>query len=72
MGIAQTQKTSFEDRLARINSGGPNTMGDIHVGPVDEEMIYGDKKGKKPKKSNVVRVKSKKGSVAPAATANTI
>lgn len=56
MAQARTQKTSFEDRLARINSGGPNTMGEVHVGPVDDEVVY----GKKSRNQNVVRVNPKK------------
>ena len=56
MAKAQAQKTSFEERLARINSGGPNTMGEVHVGPVDEAVVY----GKKSRSDNVVRVKGRK------------
>jgi hypothetical protein len=62
--MAQAQRTSFEERLARINSGGPNTMGEVHVGPVDEAMVY----GKKSRNDNVVRVKPKKNKKAAKAT----
>lgn len=56
MGMAQAQKQSFEDRLARINTGSANTMGEVHVGPVDEETARNPKKTR----PNVVRVKPKK------------
>ncbi len=34
--MADTQRASFEDRLKRIKSGGPNTMGEILVGAVED------------------------------------
>ena len=54
MAIAQVQRQSFEDRLKRINSGGPNTMGEVHIGPRDEENA------RKGKANNTVRVKKSK------------
>lgn len=60
MGMAQAQRQSFEDRLARISQGAPNTMGDVHVGPVDEEAARGNRR----RSANVVRVKPKKAKEA--------
>ena len=54
MAIAQVQRQSFEDRLKRINSGGPNTMGEVHIGPRDEENA------RKGKANNTVRMKKSK------------
>jgi hypothetical protein len=34
--MAEQHRQTFEDRLARIKSGGPNCMGTIHYGPRDE------------------------------------
>jgi hypothetical protein len=35
-GISEQHRQTFEARLARIQNGGPNTMGTLHVGPRDE------------------------------------
>ena len=57
MAIAQAQKQGFEERLSRIKKGGANTMGEVHIGPRDEDRA---KKGAAP---NTVRLKRKKNSV---------
>jgi len=49
-----TQRTGFEDRLNRINKGGANTMGEVHIGPRDED------RARKGKADNTVRMKKKK------------
>ena len=54
MAMAQVQRQSFEDRLARINKGGDNTMGAVQIGPRDEESA------RTGKAKNTVRVKAKR------------
>ncbi len=54
MSVGKEQKNSFEDRLKRINKGAPNTMGEVHIGPRDEE------RSRKGKANNTVRMKSRK------------
>ncbi len=49
------QRQGFEDRLARIQKGGVNTMGEVHIGPRDEVRA-----SKKSKPANTVRMKKKK------------
>lgn len=41
----ERQKKEFSERLRRISAGGENTMGQIYVGPVDEEAVR--KKGRR-------------------------
>lgn len=57
MGIAKEQREGFDKRIAKIRKGGSNTMGEVHIGPVDEAQVYGKKKGKA---TNTVRMKKKK------------
>lgn len=52
--MAQGQRQTFEERLSRIRHGGANTMGEVHIGPVEE------KRGRSKPAPNTVRVKSKK------------
>ena len=54
MARSNAQLTGFEDRLSRIKKGGANTMGEVHIGPRDEERARTGKSG------NVVRMKKKK------------
>lgn len=56
MAIAKEQRDGFDQRISRIKKGGPNTMGEVHIGPVDEAKVYGKKKGKA---TNTVRMKKK-------------
>ena len=44
MATINLQKDEFQDRLARIRKGGPNTAGTIHIGPVDEDVLLGRKR----------------------------
>lgn len=60
MGLANEQRDGFDRRISRIKKGGANTMGEVHIGPVDEAQVYGKKKGKA---TNTVRVKKKKQNV---------
>lgn len=53
MNIGQVQRDGFEERLMRIQKGGANTMGEIQIGPRDD-----NERSSKP--SNTVRVKRKK------------
>ena len=57
MATARATHQSFEDRLNRINRGAPNTMGEVHIGPRDEE------KARSGKATNTVRLKTKKKKV---------
>ena len=57
MGTARATHQSFEDRLNRINKGAANTMGEVHIGPRDEETARSGKS------TNTVRLKSKKKKV---------
>ncbi len=57
MGTARARQQTFEDRLNRINKGAPNTMGEFHIGPRDEE------KARDGKATNTVRLKAKKKKV---------
>lgn len=54
MSISNAQRSGFDDRLSRIKKGGANTMGEVHIGPRDEE------RARKGKNENVVRMKKKK------------
>ena len=54
MAIADTQRKGFEDRLSRIKKGGVNTMGEVQIGPRDENQP------RKSKPTNTVRIKRKK------------
>ena len=54
MSMTHEQKYSFEKRLSRIRKGAANTMGEVHIGPRDEE------KARTGKHSNTVRLKGKK------------
>ncbi len=58
MSISNAQRDGFDKRISLIKKGGPNTMGEVHIGPVDEAQVYGKKKGKA---SNTVRMKKKRG-----------
>lgn len=53
MSIGTAQRQSFDDRIKRIGTSAPNTMGEIHIGPRDEEVARGGKI------SNTVRLKKK-------------
>ncbi|MEM7719898.1 MAG: hypothetical protein AAF222_11910 [Pseudomonadota bacterium] len=57
MSLANDQRDGFDKRIAKIRKGGSNTMGEVHIGPVDEAQVYGKKKGKA---TNTVRIKKKK------------
>ena len=57
MSLANAQRDGFDKRIQKIRKGGSNTMGEVHVGPVDEAQVYGKKKSKA---TNRVRVKKKK------------
>ncbi|MBT8459807.1 MAG: hypothetical protein HKP37_10190 [Boseongicola sp.] len=57
MATAKATHQSFEDRLNRINKGAANTMGEVHIGPRDEQ------KAREGKATNTVRLKSKKKKV---------
>lgn len=54
MARGNAQIGGFEDRLSRIKKGGANTMGEVHIGPRDEEQA------REGKAQNVVRMKKKK------------
>ena len=45
--MADGNKEAFQERIQRIQSGGPGTMGEILVGPPDEEALRNSKKSKK-------------------------
>lgn len=57
MGLANEQRDGFDRRIQKIRKGGSNTMGEVHIGPVDEAQVYGKKKGKA---KNKVMVKKRK------------
>ncbi len=57
MSLANAQRDGFDKRIQKIRKGGSNTMGEVHIGPVDEAQVYGKKKSKA---TNRVRVKKKK------------
>ena len=57
MATAQATHSTFEDRLKRINKGAANTMGEVHIGPRDEE------KARAGKATNTVRLNVKKKKV---------
>lgn len=57
MSLANAQRDGFDKRIAKIRKGGSNTMGEVHIGPVDEAQVYGKKKSRA---TNRVRVKRKK------------
>jgi hypothetical protein len=57
MALANDQRDGFDRRISRIKKGGANTMGEVHIGPVDEAQVYGKKKGKA---TNTVRLKKKR------------
>ncbi len=57
MAVAQAQKSTFEDRLARIQKGAPGTMGEVHIGPRDEALA------KEGQSTNTVRLKTKRKKV---------
>ncbi len=54
MAKADAQRKGFEDRLSRIKKGGANTMGEVQIGPRDENQP------RKSKPTNTVRIKKKK------------
>lgn len=53
MSIGTAQRQSFEDRIKRIGTDAPNTMGEVHIGPRDEETARSGKA------TNTVRMKKK-------------
>ncbi|NNE88003.1 MAG: hypothetical protein HKN27_07995 [Silicimonas sp.] len=55
--MSRSDQSGFEDRLKRIQKGGANTMGEVHIGPRDE--VRANKKGRKSRPSNTVRIKQK-------------
>lgn len=57
MSLSNAQRDGFDRRISRIKKGGKNTMGEVHIGPVDEAQVYGKNKSKA---TNRVRVKKKK------------
>jgi hypothetical protein len=57
--MARSNQSGFEDRLKRIQKGGANTMGEVHIGPRDE--VRANQKSRKSKPSNTVRMKAKRG-----------
>ena len=57
MSLSNAQRSGFDDRLKRIQKGGANTMGELHLGPVDEERA----RNGKGKGTNTGRLKKKKG-----------
>ena len=56
MSLSNAQRDGFDRRISRIKKGGANTMGEVHIGPVDEEVARSSKKGKG---RNTIRVKRK-------------
>ena len=58
MALSNAQKGGFEDRLARIKQGGPNTVGEVHVGPANVEEVRSGKNKSK------VKIKKKRKSGA--------
>ena len=56
--MSRSDQSGFEDRLKRIQKGGANTMGEVHIGPRDE--VRANHKARKSKPSNTVRMKSKR------------
>lgn len=60
MALGQVQRQSFDDRLKRINKGGINTMGEVHIGPREE--VRAGKAASKP--TNTVRMKRKNKNIA--------
>ncbi len=54
MALADKQRDGFDKRISRIKKGGKNTMGQIEIGPRDEE------RAKKGKIDNTVRVKKRR------------
>lgn len=54
MSIGTAQRQSFEDRIKRIGTDAPNTMGEVHIGPRDEEVARDGKL------TNTVRIKKKR------------
>ena len=54
MSLSNAQRDGFDRRISRIKKGGANTMGEVHIGPVDEEVARSSKKGKG---RNTIRVK---------------
>jgi hypothetical protein len=57
MSIGTAQRQSFEDRVKRIGTDGPNTMGEVHIGPRDEETARSGEA------TNSVRMKRKRKNV---------
>lgn len=55
MALSNAQQKGFEKRLSKIRKGGSKTMGEVHVGPVDEAHVQ-----KKGKPNNTVRIKKKR------------
>lgn len=54
MSLSNAQRDGFDRRLSKIKKGGSNTMGEIQIGPRDEESARAGKA------KNVVRVKKKR------------
>ncbi len=53
MSLGAAQRQSFEERIKRIGTSAPNTMGEVHIGPRDEEVARSGKV------TNTVRIKKK-------------
>lgn len=57
MSLGNAQRQAFDDRIKRIGTSAPNTMGEIHIGPRDEEVARSGKT------TNTVRIKRKRKNV---------
>ena len=55
MSIASAQRSGFDERLGRINAGGPNTMGKMLVGPGEEVRAKDAKKAAKQMKKRAAK-----------------
>jgi hypothetical protein len=58
--MSELHRQSFEDRLARIRQGGPNTIGEVHIGPREEVRARDAKAAVKVLQS---RKKKRRGSI---------
>ncbi|NRB00266.1 MAG: hypothetical protein HRU32_10655 [Rhodobacteraceae bacterium] len=61
--LAEQQRHGFQERLARISAGGPNTIRQIHVGPSEEVRARPSKKRATTKKAKPAKP-FRNGSVA--------
>ena len=60
--MAEQHRQTFEDRLARIKSGGPNCMGTIHYGPREEVRAADAGKAQAAQKQARVKQRTRRGS----------